>query len=159
MLRNGLQLHYVTNNPDQSARFKSKPLVILIHGWPDSFSEWVFVLRSTVLREDCTVVAVDLPGFGGSDSFPPYTPDVVLDAVAEFILGMRELYDVDNDADSGHGVSGNNGHQSKVYICGHDWGCAIAFRLAAEAPALADRFILTNGPHVWLPSEHNKKSC
>ena len=121
-----------------------------MHGWPDSFSLWHFQLKSQVLQDDCTIVAVDLPGFGGSDSFPPYQPNNVLEALAEFTIGMRELYNIDDDVDSGHGQSPTNSSQSKVYVCGHDWGCILGYRLAAEAPALADRFILTNGPHVCL---------
>lgn len=32
--------------------------------------------------------------------------------------------------------------------CGHDWGGVVACKLAAEAPQLADRFIVSNTAHV-----------
>ena len=84
------------------------------------------------------LVCLDLPGFGGSDHFD--VPDtVVLEAVTEFILAMRELHE--DAAAEGHQEFGTT-------IVAHDWGCVIGYRLAAEAPQLADRFILTNGPHV-----------
>jgi pimeloyl-ACP methyl ester carboxylesterase len=86
--------------------------------------------------EECTFVCVDLPGYGGSDSFEKYDTQV-LEALTEFIVAMREKYILEDHTDS-----------TTTFIVGHDWGCVLAFRLAAEAPCLADRFILTNGPHV-----------
>lgn len=90
--------------------------------------------------QDATLVAVDLPGFGGSDSFPKHDTQV-LDALSEFVVAMRERFIPVEQADS-----------IDTFIVGHDWGCILGFRLAAEAPALADRFILTNAPHVSWPS-------
>jgi pimeloyl-ACP methyl ester carboxylesterase len=86
---------------------------------------------------------VDLPGYGGSDSLDDYGSSDVLEALAEFIVGMREKY-----IDPSYRHSDEYGHKSQVYIVGHDWGCILSCRLAAEAPSLADRFILTNGPLV-----------
>lgn len=86
------------------------------------------------------IVCLDLPNFGGSDTFEK--PDTsVLEAVSEFIVAMREEHE---DA-----ASNTNKNFSTVVVA-HDWGCVIGFRLAAEAPQLADRFILSNGPHVSL---------
>lgn len=90
------------------------------------------------------MVAVDLPGYGGSDSFSRYGATEVLEALTEFIVAMREQYLSGNEACIGQGEVESN----KVFIVGHDWGCVLGYRLASEAPCLADRFILTNGPHV-----------
>jgi len=92
------------------------------------------------------MVAVDLPGYGGSDSFESYRPDNVLEAITEFVLKMREQY-----------ISGGDSEprsNSRVVLVGHDWGALIGFRLASEAPQLADRFILSNSIHVssFVPS-------
>jgi pimeloyl-ACP methyl ester carboxylesterase len=98
---------------------------------------WRHVLRESVITEkDVTLVCVDLPGYGGSDSFPTYDTEV-LEALTEFVVAMREKYIPEEGFDS-----------VGSFIVGHDWGCALGFRLAAEAPCLADRFILTNAPHV-----------
>jgi pimeloyl-ACP methyl ester carboxylesterase len=91
-------------------------------------------------------VAVDLPGFGGSDSFPRYSAFDVLESLTEFIIAMRERYLGTNNAGSGQGEDAID----KVFIVGHDWGCILGYRLAAEAPSLAHRFILTNAPHVCV---------
>lgn len=88
--------------------------------------------------QEATIVCVDLPGYGGSDSLDVYDTRV-LEALAEFVIAMRDTYLIPED----NGLASAN-----TYIVGHDWGCVLAMRLAAEAPALADRFILTNGPHV-----------
>jgi pimeloyl-ACP methyl ester carboxylesterase len=93
------------------------------------------------ITDNSIVVCVDLPGYGGSDSFKRYGADEVLEALTEFVIGMRTLYGSEDE---------EIGDLSKTYILSHDWGCVLAYRLAAEAPALADRFILTNGPHVEL---------
>ena len=104
---------------------------------------------SPVILEKATVVAVDLPGYGGSDGFEKYGPEQVLEALREFIVAMRDEH-VDRqffgDVD-GHTQTQAHGRQ-QVYIVGHDWGCVLAFRLAADAPQLADRFIVANGPLV-----------
>lgn len=99
--------------------------------------------------QEAIVVCVDLPGYGGSDSFDHYGPDEVLEALTEFVVAMRERYLESGDADP---AAHNAWAEGNTYIVGHDWGCVLAFRLAAEAPALADRFIVTNGPHVSLIS-------
>lgn len=150
-LRNGFKIHYVGNDkpgPDSN----SKPLVIFIHGFPDSWAIWRHIIRSESIQNAATVVAIDLPGYGGSDSLEKYTASNVLEKLAEFIVTIRAMYTIDTDAEV---------DQRRVVIVGHDWGCVLAMRLAAEAPQLADRFILTNGPvvslhaislvrHVWI---------
>ena len=53
---------------------------------------------------------------------------------------MREEYI--NEDDQEQKKSG------RVLVVGHDWGAIVGFRLAAEAPRLANRFILSNSVHV-----------
>jgi pimeloyl-ACP methyl ester carboxylesterase len=65
-----------------------------------------------------------------------YGATEVLDSLTGFVIAIREHYGVDVDDEE---------RKRKVVIVGHDWGCILAFRLAADAPQLADRFILTNG--------------
>ena len=84
------------------------------------------------------LVAVDLPGHGGSDGLESYGPDAFLEIMADFILAMRQRYLPD-------------GHpKNKVLIVGHDWGAVVAFRIAAQAPQVADRFILGNSVLVGI---------
>lgn len=135
-LRSGLKLHYVTsdglsNNGTNGVSNNKQYLLIFIHGFPDSWVLWRHLLPSVSLQAQAALVAVDLPGYGGSDSFPSYGAYDVLEALTEFIVGMRDEH-----------------VGKKVCIVGHDWGSILGFRLAAEAGSLADRFVLSNGPHV-----------
>jgi pimeloyl-ACP methyl ester carboxylesterase len=111
-------------------------LIIFLHGYPDSYALWKHYLQNPRLAVKATMIAVDLPGFGGSDSFEKYRPADVLEAITEFILKMREQ----------HLTVGSG----KVVVVSHDWGGIIGFRLAAEAPQLADRFVMANVIHPPL---------
>ncbi|RJE19862.1 Alpha beta hydrolase [Aspergillus sclerotialis] len=135
-LRNGFKFHLVCNDRPNSGP-NTKPLVIFIHGFPDSWAIWRHIIRSSAIQSAATVVAIDLPGYGGSDSLGKYSATNVLEKLTEFVVTIRALYGIDGDGEA---------EQRRVVIVGHDWGCVLAMRLAAEAPQLADRFILTNGP-------------
>jgi pimeloyl-ACP methyl ester carboxylesterase len=113
---------------------------------------WRHLLDSTrSLAEKATLVVVDLPGYGGSDGCNTYSPDEVLEALTEFVVAMRDLYVEQEYYENLDGPTQKLAHaRPQVYVVGHDWGSILGFRLAAEAPALADRFILTNGPLVSL---------
>ncbi|KIX96854.1 uncharacterized protein Z520_07574 [Fonsecaea multimorphosa CBS 102226] len=134
-LRNGLRLHYISNRDGTS----QGNLVIFFHGFPDSSMMWRHLMQEPAMPiRDATLVCVDLPGYGGSDSFKKYDTEV-LEALTEFVVAMRDKYIPAEDSD-----------ETSTFIVGHDWGCVLGFRLAAEAACLADRFILTNAPHVEL---------
>lgn len=115
-------------------------LFIFLHGFPDSSMMWRHLLGEPTIPTGAELVCLDLPNFGGSDTFD--VPDTaVLEAITEFILAIRERHE--------EALPGNDKDFSTIIVA-HDWGCAIGFRLAAEAPQLADRFILSNGPHVMF---------
>ncbi|KAL3495431.1 hypothetical protein BJX62DRAFT_222637 [Aspergillus germanicus] len=139
-LRSGFKFHYLCNKPD-AVTSANKPLVIFIHGFPDSWAIWRHILSSKSLQESATVVAVDLPGYGGSQSLDRYSATAVLENLTEFIIAMRTKYGIDSDTRT---------HQQRTIVVAHDWGCLLSFRLATDAPQLADRFIVTNGPLMPL---------
>lgn len=104
-LRNGTKLHYVESV--QHNQSSPSNLIIFLHGYPDSYALWKDYLKNPRLASKANMIAVDLPGFGGSDSLASYGPAQVLEAITEFILKMRELH-LSNDA-------------GKVVIVSHDW--------------------------------------
>ncbi|PYH79988.1 alpha/beta fold family hydrolase [Aspergillus uvarum CBS 121591] len=138
-LPSGFKFHYVCNDGpgQQTATDPQKPLVVFIHGFPDSWAIWRHLLASPALQHAATLVAVDLPGYGGSDRLDRYSATKVLENLTEFLIAIRAKYGAD---------TATAARQRKVIIVGHDWGCVLSTRLASEAPQLADRFILTNGP-------------
>ncbi|PVI02924.1 alpha/beta-hydrolase [Periconia macrospinosa] len=122
-LRNGLKLHYVVN--DRGVE-QVKNVAVFLHGFPDSFLLWRHLLTEETLQ-NYLLIAVDLPGYGGSDSLSTYDANQVLETVTEFILAMRAQYLKE---------------EHKFIIVSHDWGGLIAARLASEANQLADRFVI-----------------
>lgn len=128
---------WLNGNANSEPAKKTQNVVIFLHGWPDTGALWGHVTSKLPksLDNTTTFIAPDLPGFGGSDGFSEYGPNQVLTAVTEFCLAMREKY-LDESAKE----------TSKVIMVSFDWGAVIGYRLAAEAPQLADRFILCNAP-------------
>lgn len=157
-LHNGFRFHYLCNEPVTSSAASGtnsttattptpKPLLIFIHGFPDSWAVWRHIVSSKTLQDAATIVVVDLPGYGGSESLDEYTATNVLENLANFVVGVRAMYGVDSEESNGNVAAGSR----RTVIVGHDWGCTLAMRLAAEAPQLADRFVLSNGPLVGFP--------
>ena len=89
------------------------------------------------------MVALDLPGHGLSSPLPAYTPNDILNAIAEFILLMTQRH---TSRSAGDPTAGS------IVVMGHDWGACVTARLAADMPSLADRFIVSNFPIVRPPS-------
>ncbi|KAI9654211.1 MAG: hypothetical protein M1821_006739 [Bathelium mastoideum] len=134
-LKSGDNLHYLERrSSDVAAQSDAsfRNLVIFLHGFPDSWALWKEYLDLAEHVRSTCFIALDLPSHGGSDNLKSYDPDVYLEAMVEFILAMRGRYLSENDPGS------------KALIAGHDWGAVIAYRLAAEAPQLASRLIVSN---------------
>ncbi|KAJ5894153.1 hypothetical protein N7495_005844 [Penicillium taxi] len=138
-LQSGFKFHFVSNHtPNSSEALSSgKPVVIFIHGFPDSWAVWRHIAGSSTLQDAASIVAIDMPGYGGTQKLDKYTATNLLERLTELIIALRVQYGVDDD-------SGSN--KKKVIIVAHDWGCVLAMRLASEAPALASRWIFSNGP-------------
>ncbi|KAI8936725.1 hypothetical protein NX059_007113 [Plenodomus lindquistii] len=133
--RGGVQLHYITNNVEKSID-SSRPVIVFIHGFPDSCFLWRHILQSPNLNP-YTLIALDLPGYGGSDSLPLYNASHVLEALTEFLFHVRSLYLPTGGA---------------LIAVTHDWGSLIAARLASETKDLVHHWILTSGmiPHLTV---------
>jgi len=102
---NGTRLHYVTAGDG--------PVVMLLHGWPQTSHEWRHVVD--LLAADHQVVAPDLRGFGSSakpaTGYDATTMAADLAALSDH-LGLRD-----------------------VTVVGHDWGAVFAYVYAAQSPA------------------------
>ncbi|KAF9690933.1 hypothetical protein EKO04_010959 [Ascochyta lentis] len=129
----GVNIHYVVNASAEAP--PPRNVAIFVHGFPDSYLLWRHVLQTPALQQSHTLVAVDLPGYGGSDGLPEYSPFEVLEAMTEFIIGVRERF-LQEDR--------------RCVVVSHDWGALICARLASEASELADHWIITSGiiPHA-----------
>ena len=95
----------------------SGPLLLLCHGWPESWYSWrhqIPVLAAAGYR----VVAPDMRGFGGSDA-PPAVEDYTLLHHAADMVGLVEALG-----------------ERRAIIVGHDWGAPVAWTSALLRPDL-----------------------
>lgn len=118
---NGINLHI--------AEAGSGPLVLLLHGWPESWYSWRHQLP-VLAAAGYHVVAPDVRGYGQSDK-----PEAI------------EAYSMKQLVGDAVGLLDALGEKTAIVI-GHDWGSAIAWNCAALHP---DRFRAVVGmsvPHL-----------
>jgi pimeloyl-ACP methyl ester carboxylesterase len=95
--------------------------VVLVHGIASSIYSWADVIPALAQRHD--VVALDLPGFGGSE-VPPSFPG------ERFVAVLRGFLD-------GLGLE-------RPALVGHSLGGAVVSAFAAADPARVDRLVLVD---------------
>lgn len=119
---NGITLHVVqAGNPDA-------PLVILLHGFPEFWWGWRRQIAPLV-EAGYRVWVPDQRGYNLSDK-PSQISEYRLDKLAEDIVGLVEAAGV-----------------KEAVIVGHDWGAAVAWRLAGQAPQVVKKLVIMNVPH------------
>jgi pimeloyl-ACP methyl ester carboxylesterase len=94
------------------------PLVILAHGWPESWYSWRHQM-APLAEAGYRVVAPDMRGYGGTDA-----PAAV------------DAYDIEHLVADMAGIVDAAG-QERAVIVGHDWGAVVAWHAALLRP---DRF-------------------
>lgn len=119
---NGIRMHYVTAGKG--------PLVLLLHGFPEFWYSWRYQIPA--LATHFQVVAPDLRGYGKTER-PPHTADYRPDLLVADIAGLIQAL----------------GH-TKAHIVGHDWGGAVAWKLAMDQPHLVNSLAILNSPHPYL---------
>jgi pimeloyl-ACP methyl ester carboxylesterase len=95
--------------------------VLLIHGLASSLVTWRGVLP--LLAKDHDVIAMDLPGFGGSEIPEPLT----LSILSEAALGLLETL-----------------HLPRVSLVGNSLGGGVAALIAAAHPERVERLVLVD---------------
>jgi pimeloyl-ACP methyl ester carboxylesterase len=123
-----VKLHYV------HAGDRSKPLVLLLHGFPEFWYTWRHQIR--YLKQNFFVVAVDMRGYG--DSAKP--PNKERYTIHKLALDAREVIE-------------KLGYE-KCYLIGHDWGAGIAWRVAEKYAEMVDKLVILNVPHEGAFQKH-----
>lgn len=118
---NGTTIHYVSGGLG--------PLLVLLHGWPQDWSEFRQILPR--LAEKFTVIAVDLRGIGGSEA-------------TEF------GYEATNLATDVHDLVGTL-KGGKAYLVGHDLGGIVAYAYARLFSKDVQRLMMLEAPAPGLP--------
>ncbi|HSI00522.1 MAG TPA: alpha/beta hydrolase [Reyranella sp.] len=111
---NGIHMRY--------AEAGAGPLVLLCHGWPESWYSWRHQLAA-VSAAGFRCVAPDMRGYGGTQAPEPIDQYTLFHMVGD----MAELVKV---------FSENNGGESRAVIVGHDWGAPVAWHAALWRPDL-----------------------
>jgi len=104
-----------------------KPLVVLLHGFPESWYSWRHQIP--VLAEHFRVAVPSLRGYGESDR-PLEVPSYVLPKLTGDVRGLIRCLGYDSAA-----------------VVGHDWGGGIAWAFAIDHPELCRRLAVCNCPH------------
>ena len=102
-------------------------LIVMLHGFPESWYSWRHQLRALAPSFDC--VAPELRGYGETDA-PRGIANYRIERLVEDVVGLIETL----------------GHRNAVVI-GHDWGGAIAWATALMRPDRVAKLCVMNCPH------------
>ncbi len=120
---NGVRLQYVIKGKEDA------PLVLLLHGFPESWWSWRYQIDPLV-EAGYRVLVPDQRGYAKSDKHGPFD----LDTLANDMCAL-----VDH-------VAGKDGKKSALVV-GHDWGGAVAWHLASTRPEHCEKLVVMNCPH------------
>jgi len=123
---NGVRLHCAVDG--------AGPLVIFLHGFPESWYSWRHQLAA--LAPHFRVVAPDLRGYGESDK-PAGVQAYALPQLVADVAGLVRAF----------------GERDAIVVA-HDWGGGIAWELAMVHPELTRRLVVMNCPHLAIFRQH-----
>lgn len=129
---NGVKIHY--------ASLGKGPLIVMIHGFPDYWYTWRRQMEGLADKYQC--VAIDQRGYNLSDK-PQGVENYDMRLLVGDVIAVIKHFGKD-----------------KAIIVGHDWGGAVAWQLALNAPQFVDRLIILNLPHprgIMRELAHNPK--
>ncbi len=118
----GVKIHYAALGDP------SKPLVLMIHGFPDFWYTWRNQMDA--LSKDYYAVAIDQRGYNLSDKPKGVAQYDMRFLVADVVAVIHAL------------------GREKAVVVGHDWGGAVAWSVAMTQPQVVDQLIILNLPHL-----------
>ncbi|MFB6108290.1 MAG: alpha/beta fold hydrolase [Haloplanus sp.] len=119
---NGVRLHTVAAGPED------RPLVVLLHGFPEFWYGWHELIRP-LANAGYRVVALDQRGYNASEK-PAGVAAYHVDELAADVAGLVDAL----------------GHES-AHVVGHDWGAAVAWWLALHHPDRVRTLTAVDVPH------------
>lgn len=126
---NGLAFHACAAGPEDG------PLVLLLHGFPESSAAWRHQI-GPLARAGWRVVAPDQRGYGQT-SKPRGRSAYRIDALADDVEGLARALGTDRYA-----------------VVGHDWGGLVAWHLASRGAEGLERMAILNAPHPATMGSH-----
>jgi len=119
---NGVRLHIAEGGPADG------PLVLLLHGFPEFWYGWRKQIPA-LMEAGFHVVAPDQRGYNLSDK-PRGIDAYRVGVLAGDAFGLMDAF----------------GHE-RASVVGHDWGAAVAWRMALQRPERVERLGIINVPH------------
>lgn len=110
--------------------------ILMIHGLGGNASHWKSIIESLSASNRC--IAIDLPGYGGSDIIQNLEPQNVLQTYANIAVQLLTFLKL-----------------NKVTLMGHSMGGQVALVLALQEPTLINQLILISpaGLETFTESE------
>jgi len=121
---NGIRMHVAEQGDG--------PLVVLCHGWPESWYSWRHQLRA-LAEAGFHAVAPDMRGYGGTDRPDAIEQYTLLHLVGDMV-GLLDALGVED-----------------AVIAGHDWGAPVAWHAALFRPDLFRAVIGLSVPYWRRP--------
>lgn len=118
---NGIRMHYVEQG--------SGPLILLCHGWPESWFSWRHQI-APLARAGYRVVAMDQRGYADTDAPQAIDAYNVLNLVADLVGLVHAL-----------------GEEHAILV-GHDWGSMVAASAALLRPDMFRKLALLSVPYL-----------
>jgi pimeloyl-ACP methyl ester carboxylesterase len=130
---NNIRLNVIHNGPENG------PLVILLHGFPEFSYAWKQQIPFLV-SNGYRVWAPDQRGYNISDK-PKGVSSYATNELADDVIGLINAAD-----------------RKQAFLVGHDWGAAIAWRVAAKYPNRIAKLTVINVPHGMVMKRYLKKN-
>jgi pimeloyl-ACP methyl ester carboxylesterase len=112
----------------------SGPLVLMVHGFPESWYSWRHQL-GPIAEAGFTAAAIDVRGYGGSDKPQPVADYAMEHMVADVAGAIRAL-----------------SPDAPAVIVGHDWGAPIVWNSALTQPELVRAVAGLSVPYLGVPT-------
>ncbi len=113
----GRDVHYV------EVGHEGRPLVLLVHGSPGSWLDFASVMADDAMPARVRLIAVDRPGFGGSN------PGIVERSLARQAAALRPILETDRSG-------------RPAILVGHSYGGSLVARMAVDYPERVGALIL-----------------
>lgn len=117
---NGIEIFY------REAGDKSKPTLVLLHGYPTSSHMYRNLIRD--LSDRYHLIAPDYPGYGRSEQPPIAEFEYTFDNFAKIVTNLLKQLGIE---------------KYSLYLM--DYGAPVGFRIASASPEKVDSLIIQNG--------------
>jgi pimeloyl-ACP methyl ester carboxylesterase len=131
----GIEIHAVEGGANDS------PAVLFLHGWPEDWTAFERIMAP--LAERARVVAIDLPGIGGS-IVPPSANDKR--TLARYVRGVIQVLGLRDATLVGHDVGGMIAY---AYLRAYPGELARAVIMNTAIPGVAPWDDVKSNPHIW----------